>query len=95
VSFHEFLHPIAGRQLEFSQVGAGSKVPGNIVPGTCLEQGMTFGLTCRQKVLPDFYCMGNVGPTARIALARSNPSMGLLAPNPRELAAPPLGIAQP
>jgi len=23
--------------------------------------------------------MGNVGPTARIALARSNPSMGLLA----------------
>jgi len=36
--------------------------------------------------------MGNVGPTARIALARSNPSMGLLAPNPRELAAPPLEL---
>jgi len=37
---HEFY--IAGRQLEFSQVGARFQ---NIVPGTCLEQGMTFGQT--------------------------------------------------
>jgi len=89
-----FYTPLLADNLSFHKLVPGSKVPGNIVPGTCLEQGMTFGLTCRQKVLPDFN-MGNVGPTARIALARSNPSMGLLAPNPRELAAPPLGIAQP
>jgi len=31
--------------------------------------------------------MGNVGPTARIALARSNPPWGY-SPKPRELAAP-------
>jgi len=37
--------------------------------------------------------MGNVGPTARIALARSNPPWGY-SPQTSELAAPPLGIAQ-
>jgi len=56
----------------------GSKVRGNIVPGTCLEQGMTFGLTVDRSFTRFLIVWGSWATGIALARSRGCPNLGSL-----------------